>query len=209
MVAACSPNSPTTEDRTHEISGARYLALILIFTCFAVQAHTNFEVSESTATIKNAAKARKLKDKLHDFGSVLDYGAVCDATVLRWTNVAINAGSAQLTVEHGWFDPKNAGKLMVVAGAGKVGSNLSAKIASVQSKSQVVLTEPAGSSVTINRGYVAYGADDAPAINAVLDGTSSPIGIWENCICRLACAASARPLVCRAAATPTPLAPAR
>jgi hypothetical protein len=150
------------------------LAFLIVLASVAAQAQTPPDISGSLATIKNAPTPRKLNDKLHDLQSILDYGAVCNTTVLRWTSVAIQAGSTQLTVEHGWFDPKDADKLIVIAGAGKNGTNFFTKIASVQSKSQITLVQPAQSSVNLNSGYVAYGNDDAPAINAVLAGTSAP-----------------------------------
>jgi hypothetical protein len=150
------------------------LAVLMLFAAVAAQAQTPPDVSESLATVRNAPTPRRLNDKLHDLQSVLDYGAVCDTTVLRWTPVAIQAGSTQLTVAHGWFDPKDADKLIVIAGAGRNGTNFSTRIASVQSKSQVTLAQPAQASVALNSGYVAYGHDAAPAINAVLAGTSAP-----------------------------------
>ena len=114
------------------------------------------------------------KTKFHGPRSVLDYGAVCDTQVLRWTEVAIDAGTNQLTVANGWFKNADAGKLIVVSAAGADGENLSTHIASVQSSSQVTLESTALSSVNTNKGYIAYGTDDAPAINAVLSGQTLP-----------------------------------
>lgn len=125
-------------------------------------------------TVKNAPTQRRLSDKLHDAVSVLDYGAVCNTNVLRWTSVQIASGSKQLTVANGWFAAADVGKLIVVAGAGQAGTNLASTIASVQSKSELTLASPAQTSVARHDGYVAYGTDDAPAINAVLAGRSTP-----------------------------------
>ena len=52
---------------------------------------------------------------------MLEYGAVCDTTVMRWTQVSIDAVSKQLTVANGWFKNADAGKLIVVSGAGAEG----------------------------------------------------------------------------------------
>jgi len=132
------------------------------------------DASGDVVTMKNAPTARKLGDKLHDLPSVLDYGAVCNTVVLRWRRVSIGAGSAQLTVADAWFQAGDAGKLIVVAGAGAGGDNLAATIAEVKSKSEVVLSRPAEKAVAVHDGYVAYGTDDAPAINAIFAATSAP-----------------------------------
>ena len=132
------------------------------------------DVSGDTVTIKNAQTARQLGDKLHDVPSVLDYGAVCNTVVLRWHRTSIAAGSSRLTVPDAWFGPGDVGKLIVVAGAGTGGGNLAGSIAQVESKSQIVLSLPAKTAVDVNDGYVAYGSDDAPAINAIFSGNSVP-----------------------------------
>lgn len=132
------------------------------------------DLSNTGVLVKHATVTRNLADKLHDQPSVLDYGAVCDTQVLRWTEVNIAAGSSSLSLPHGWFEAKDVGKLIVVAGAGAHGDNLSTRIGSVQSKSQITLAEPAQSTVASHQGYVAYGTDDAPAINAILAGRSVP-----------------------------------
>jgi hypothetical protein len=143
----------------------------------AAQAQAPADMSGVPVTVRNSPTVRRLGDKLHDVRSVLDYGAVCDTAVMRWTQVTIPAGSTQLTVANGWFEAKDAGKLIVVAGAGAGGATLAGKIASVQSKSQLTLTTPALTAVDDHKGYVAYGTDDAPAINAVLQGRSDPA--WD------------------------------
>ena len=148
------------------------LALSLLFLFPHAQAQS--DISGDTARIANAPTERRLADKLHDVPSVLDYGAVCNTNVLRWTNVQVAADSKVLNVVHGWFETRDAGKLIVVAGAGPNGTNLATRIASVQSKSQVTLESPAQSSVNKSSGYIAYGTDDAPAINAALTGKSDP-----------------------------------
>ncbi|HLG81701.1 MAG TPA: hypothetical protein VKY22_11845 [Bradyrhizobium sp.] len=155
----------------------RFLALPLLLISLA-KAPAAFaaaaDVSSDTATVKNAPTARRLEDKLHDVPSVLDYGVVCDTVVLRWRQVSIAAGSTQLTVVDAWFQPGDVGKLIVVAGAGAGGDNLAGKIARVESKSQVVLSSPAQAAVNVHNGYVAYGSDSAPALNAIFAGTSLP-----------------------------------
>jgi hypothetical protein len=152
----------------------RLWILSLSLFCVVAYADSPPDLSNATITTKNASTTRKLGDKLHEQPSVLDYGAVCDTNVLRWTEVEIAAHSTQLKIANGWFQPKDAGKLIVVAGAGQGGANLSTRIASVQSKSQVTLDSPALSSMNVHNGYIAYGTDDAPAINAVLAGQSAP-----------------------------------
>ena len=132
------------------------------------------DLSGDMVTIKNAQTSRRLGDKLHDAPSVLDYGAVCNTVVLRWHRLSITAGSRQLTVPDAWFAPGDVGKLVVVAGAGAGGSNLAGSITQVESKSQIVLSLPAQTSVDAHDGYVAYGSDDAPAINAIFSGASVP-----------------------------------
>lgn len=151
----------------------RVLCWSLVFTTAAL-ADPPLDISGVPVTIRNAPTARRLGDKLHDLPSVLDYGAVCDGTVLRWTVVGIAAGSTHLTVANGWFESRDAGKPIVVAGAGGAGANLATKIASVQSKSQVTLVSPAQSSVDTHQGYIAYGTDDSPALNAVFAARSIP-----------------------------------
>ncbi len=148
--------------------------LVVSTVCASVQAESPPDLSAGMVTVKNAPTVRHLADKLHDVPSVLDYGAVCNTNVLRWTQVQIADGSKTLVVADGWFQAGDAGKLIVVAGAGAEGNNLATRIASVQSKSQVTLQSTAQSSVSRHDGYVAYGTDDAPAINAVLAGQSAP-----------------------------------
>lgn len=152
------------------------LILFLALSLFGMfsRAEAQSGISGDTVKITNAPTARRLADKLHDVPSVLDYGAVCNTNVLRWTDVQIAGGSKELSVVHGWFESKDTGKLIVVAGAGPNGTNLATRIASVQSKSQVTLESPAQSSVNKSSGYIAYGTDDAPAINAALNGQSEP-----------------------------------
>jgi len=154
----------------------RFLALplLLIAAADAPAAFGASNVSGDTVTVKNAPTARRLEDKLHDMPSVLDYGVVCDTVVLRWRQVSMAAGATQLTVADAWFQPGDVGKLIVVAGAGAGGDNLAAKIARVESKSQVVLSSPAQAAVNVHNGYVAYGSDSAPALNAIFAGTSLP-----------------------------------
>lgn len=149
------------------------LVLLSLLPVFAVRAAAP-DVSGDTATIKNGHTARPLADKLHDVPSVLDYGAVCNTVVLRWHSMSIAAGSDRLTVPDAWFGPGDAGKLIVVAGAGAGGGNLAGKIAQVESKSQIVLSLPAQTAVDVHNGYLAYGTDDAPAINAIFSGASVP-----------------------------------
>jgi len=153
---------------------ARLLAMFFWPLCVATYAQSPPDLSNGTITPKNASTVRRLVDKLHEQPSVLDYGAVCDTVVLRWTEVEIQAGSTHLTVANAWFQTDDAGKLIVIGGAGADGDNLSTRIASVQSKSQVTLADPAQSAVSSHKGYIAYGTDDAPAINAVLAGRSAP-----------------------------------
>jgi hypothetical protein len=135
------------------------------------------DISGDMVTTKNAPTARRLGEKLHDVPSVLDYSAVCDTVVLRWRPVSIAAGSTQLTVGDGYFQSGDAGKLIVVAGAGQGGDNLAGKIAQVLSKTQVVLSLPAQTALDVHDGYVAYGSDTAPALNAIFAGTSLPA--WD------------------------------
>ncbi len=154
-----------------------FLSFSLSCCLAAVVQAAELDLSTTGVLVKHATATRSLADKLHDQPSVLDYGAVCDTQVLRWTEVGIAAGSNTLSVPHGWFQAKDAGKLIVVAGAGARGENLSTKIGSVQSQSQITLVDPAQSSVASQKAYVAYGTDDAPAINAVLAGRSVPA--WD------------------------------
>ena len=150
------------------------LTLSFSLICNTTQAASLPDLSGATVTIKNAPIARALADRLHDQPNLLDYGAVCDTQVLRWTEVSIAAGTTNLNVANGWFEAKDAGKLIVIAGAGAKGDNLATRIVSVQSKSQVILADPALATVNNHHGYVAYGTDDAPAINALLAGRSDP-----------------------------------
>lgn len=149
------------------------LTLIALFPALAATAAAP-DLSGDTVTVKNARTARRLGDKLHDVPSVLDYGAVCDTVVLRWHRMSIAAGSTRLTVPDAWFGPGDVGKPIVVAGAGVGGTNLAGSIAQVESKSQIVLALPAQTSIDVHDGYVAYGTDDAPAINAIFSGASVP-----------------------------------
>lgn len=153
----------------------RFVALPLLLVGVA-EAPAAFaaDISGDTVTVKNAPTARRIEDKLHDVPSVLDYGTVCDTVVLRWRQVSIAAGSTQLTVADAWFQPGDAGKLIVVAGAGQGGDNFAGKIVRVDSKSEVVLSSPAQAAVDVHNGYVAYGPDSAPALNAIFAGTSLP-----------------------------------
>ena len=150
------------------------LTLSFSLICNTTQAASLSDLSGATVTIKNAPIARALADRLHDQPNLLDYGAVCDTQVLRWTEVSIAAGTTNLNMANGWFEAKDAGKLIVIAGAGAKGDNLATRIVSVQSKSQVILADPALATVNNHHGYVAYGTDDAPAINALLVGRSDP-----------------------------------
>lgn len=168
-------SASATRGSDRSISGDLPLyVLVLSLFCMAFSAQAQSDISGDTVKITNAPTVRRLADKLHDAPSVLDYGAVCNTNVLRWTDVQIADGSKELNVIHGWFESRDIGKLIVVAGAGPNGTNLATKIASVQSKSQVTLESPAQSSVKKNSGYIAYGTDDAPAINAALMGQSDP-----------------------------------
>jgi len=155
------------------------LVLLLLFFLFGAArvpalAASAPDLSGDFVTTKNAPTARRLGDKLHDVPSVLDYGAVCDTVVLRWRRVSIAAGPMQLEVPDAYFQPGDAGKLIVVAGAGSDGDNLAGKIAQVLSKSQVTLSLPAQTALDAHDGYVAYGTDAAPALNAIFAGTSLP-----------------------------------
>jgi hypothetical protein len=155
----------------------RFLVLLLLLVSAAqvpALAASASDLSGDFVTTRNAPTARRLGDKLHDVPSVLDYGAICDTVVLRWRRVSIATGSTQLTVPDAYFQPGDAGKLIVVAGAGPGGDNLAGKIAQVDSKSQVILSLPAQTAVEVHDGYVAYGTDTAPALNAIFAGTSLP-----------------------------------
>ena len=152
----------------------RLVLLLLLIGGAQAPALAASDLSGDSVTIKNAPTARRLADRLHDEPSVLDYGAVCDTVVLRWRRMSIAAGSTKLTVPDGYFQPGDAGKLIVVAGAGAGGDNLAGKIAQVDSKSEVVLSVPAQTALDVHDGYVAYGTDNAPALNAIFAGTSLP-----------------------------------
>lgn len=93
------------------------------------------------------------------------YGAKGDGVQLA--DGAMTSSSAVLTSASASFSANDVGKLIVVAGAGATGVDLSTTILSRQSSAQVTLSATAGT--TITGSYVTYGTDDTVAIQAGID----------------------------------------
>lgn len=93
------------------------------------------------------------------------YGAKGDGVQLA--DGAMTSSSAVLTSASASFSANDVGKLIVVAGAGATGGDLSTTILSRQSPTQVTLSATAGT--TITNSYVTYGTDDTVAIQAGID----------------------------------------
>ena len=102
----------------------------------------------------------------------LPYGARADMKVLP--DAAIQAGSKSLSSTSAVFTPADAGKAVVIAGAGTAGGVLSTAIATVRDSHHAVLRALA--STTVRGAQAAYGTDDTAAFQSALDAQSKAGG---------------------------------
>ncbi|WP_309091717.1 hypothetical protein [Phenylobacterium sp.] len=129
------------------------------------------EVTQNLLFLQSGAGAesRSVRDKLRDFVSVLDYGAVGDGKAPE--DGFILAGTSRLDSETANFTAADVGKKISVAGAGPGGSLLTTTIASLVSSGSVNLAD-AASTNALGRAF-AYGTDDTAAIQAAIEAHSN------------------------------------
>jgi hypothetical protein len=109
------------------------------------------------------AVARTAISKYADVVSVKDFGAKGDG--VRVTGAAsITSGSAALNVTGAAFTSADAGKLIMVPGAGVAGGWLKTTIATRVSATQVTLSATAGTTLSAVSKTVYYGTDDTNVI---------------------------------------------
>lgn len=123
------------------------------------------------------ARPRTLQDKVREFVSAKDYGAVADGIILSGTTIA--AGSPVVAAPGASFEAADVGKTISIPGAGPSGQVLVTTIGSRISAERVSLQQSASTSVT--NGEAIYGTDDTDAIQAALDASAHvefPAGVY-------------------------------
>lgn len=105
------------------------------------------------------------------------WGARGDVKNVTSSSVTILSGHKTLVVPSAQFASADAGKLIVVSGAGSAGGLLSTKIAAINSATSVELLHTARTTLLGSLAYVAYGTDDTEAVQNTIDYVASlPIG---------------------------------
>lgn len=115
------------------------------------------------------AVARTVQSKIRERISVTDYGAVADGKTV--TDGAISASTSTFTSATAAFTSADAGKLIVVQGAGASGAPLATTIAGYTNATTVTLTAPAAT--TVSGATMIFGTDNAAAIQKAADVVSA------------------------------------
>lgn len=114
-----------------------------------------------------AAQGKRIDNLLID---VRDFGALSDIRI--GYDSGIQAGSATLTSpNHGRFQESDVGKTIRVSGAGPGGEDLLTSIANRLSLSQIILAEPASTSV--QNTHIVFGTDSSAAVQAAINSAAN------------------------------------
>jgi len=141
----------------------------------ASAARTTLDAAQSTWTQPvSGAVERTVHEKLGDLLTAEDLGIVGDGVVEEKV-ISISSGSPVLTVTGGAFTADDVGKLILVYGAGTAGAPLASTISVYTSATQITLANNAATTVTATSKQIAYGTDDAAAINAAMSAQVGPI----------------------------------
>jgi len=116
----------------------------------------------------NSSMPRSPENRLGDFISIDDCGAVPDAA-MKLADVTIDAGSNILTVGSTTFAAPDIGKTISVLGAGAGDAALSGTIVGYMSPTQVVLSASAATRLSGVLVIVSWGTDNRVAIQAAID----------------------------------------
>lgn len=150
--------------------------LTLTGSSFAVTAPVSVALGGTNATTAAAARTSLDVPQKADvpYFNVKTYGAKLD--VVRRTNGAITNGASILTSSGAAFTAADVGKLVQVVGADTGGNTLKTTIASYTNSTTVVLTDPAGT--TVSGATVHYGTDDTTAFtNAIAAAVAAGGGV--------------------------------
>lgn len=131
---------------------------------------TDSTSTDNGGTILVDASGRRWKLVITS-GSVTprQFGARADIVSVSSMGVTIASGSPNLTVTGASFGSGDAGKHIVVPGAGAAGGALETTISSVTDATHVVLATNAGTALTSATAVVFYGTADDPKIQAALN----------------------------------------
>lgn len=132
------------------------------------------DVSAASVTASGSTEARPLKDRFAEVINVKNRGAKGDG--LTNTDGTITTGTPDFTSATAAFIAADAGKTILVIGAGAAGANLQTTILTFVSGTAVTLAANAGTTV-LSANYV-YGTDDSVALQAAIDqAESDDVGI--------------------------------
>lgn len=117
-------------------------------------------------------------DALLDSSSIIDaglYGLVSDATRVAVTAL-ITSGTAALIATGASFTSADVGKIIAVPGAGAAGVVLVTTIAGFTSSTQITLGSNASTTLSAVSATIAYGTDNAAALQSALDAVPATGG---------------------------------
>lgn len=127
-------------------------------------------IDNAVSTAAGGTTARTLTSHFSDSLNALDYGVSNAGYYNPAAVITVRAGTPTLlNVTGANFNSGNVGNLIFIRGIGANGAELATTISAVNSATQVVLSTAASTFVVNGAESVAYGADQAAAINSFLD----------------------------------------
>lgn len=148
-----------------------FLTVAALFFSVSAQAHVSAvpfpEIGSLRDVVQNAAFAifqTYAGPPQIFYNIVTDAGAACNNNkVALNTTISITSGTKNLNVPAGPFVSGDAGKTILIAGAGGSGGTYTGTIATFSSATDVILSTNAATTVTATAEDIAFGTDDAPA----------------------------------------------
>lgn len=126
-------------------------------------------VGTNSLTFSAASSGTPVNSNFPGVFCAADYGAIGDLASVASTGVTATSGRPDVVVADATFVAGDAGKWIMVPGAGVSGADLETTIAAVTDATHIVLSSNAGTTVSGVSATVPYGTDNAGALQAWVD----------------------------------------